>query len=339
MNMDFNLTMGIIYIFAIALSTLGAGMLVMLKIGKVISFNSKNTAVLFFLISVFMLSLLYFIIDYYSHIMNNSGWSAIVRVMDIWLCLLLNFCALAFVKCSCFPRESGVKWKAVVGAYIIVFIADFINYGFLLDDKYQAKGLLSDNISIILQCGQAVIILVIYIVFMVKVLFFYNKSDVSGDIRLVSIVLLIVTAVTGLQNTYYGVLYIANIIDINGQEMGRFDLTAVILLVLAVIMLWYVIRHCFISVYNKNYNAGDANKEKMTAEQALFEIAVDSQLTAREKDIMVRLYRGDTYQRIADEIYISKNTVKRHVASVYKKTGMSSKIDLINLVREIQMAE
>ena len=77
----------------------------------------------------------------------------------------------------------------------------------------------------------------------------------------------------------------------------------------------------------------------MTAEQALFEIAVDSQLTVREKDIMVRLYRGDTYQRIADELYISKNTVKRHVASVYKKTGMSSKIDLINLVREIQMAE
>lgn len=45
------------------------------------------------------------------------------------------------------------------------------------------------------------------------------------------------------------------------------------------------------------------------------------------------IYAGSTYQDIADFLYISKNTVKHHITSIYKKLGVASKMDLINTVR------
>lgn len=62
-------------------------------------------------------------------------------------------------------------------------------------------------------------------------------------------------------------------------------------------------------------------------------MAGEAGLTERETVIMKLLYAGSTYQDIADFLYISKNTVKHHITSIYKKLGVASKMDLINTVR------
>ena len=59
-----------------------------------------------------------------------------------------------------------------------------------------------------------------------------------------------------------------------------------------------------------------------------------AQLTERETMIAKLLYEGFTYQGISDELYISVNTVKHHVTRIYKKLGVASKMELINMVRE-----
>ncbi|WP_417144501.1 helix-turn-helix domain-containing protein [Raoultibacter massiliensis] len=55
--------------------------------------------------------------------------------------------------------------------------------------------------------------------------------------------------------------------------------------------------------------------------------------TDRERDVLDFLALGYSTQKISELLYISTNTVKTHIASIYRKTGAHSKQDIIDLVR------
>lgn len=57
-------------------------------------------------------------------------------------------------------------------------------------------------------------------------------------------------------------------------------------------------------------------------------------LTEREKEIMVLLLKGRTYKMIADELFLSENTVKTHIKNIYSKFNIQSKSELIKIFRE-----
>lgn len=54
-------------------------------------------------------------------------------------------------------------------------------------------------------------------------------------------------------------------------------------------------------------------------------------LSEREMEIIAMLYKNRPYTYIADTLYISKNTVKTHVANIYTKTKVHNRSDLIKL--------
>ena len=51
-------------------------------------------------------------------------------------------------------------------------------------------------------------------------------------------------------------------------------------------------------------------------------------LTPREEEIACRILERRTYEEIAEELFISKYTVKRHVHNIYEKTGVSGRKEL-----------
>jgi DNA-binding CsgD family transcriptional regulator len=55
-------------------------------------------------------------------------------------------------------------------------------------------------------------------------------------------------------------------------------------------------------------------------------------LTPREADIVVRVNQGERNRRIAEELGVNEQTVKNHIAAVYKKLGVSSRVELLNLL-------
>lgn len=59
-----------------------------------------------------------------------------------------------------------------------------------------------------------------------------------------------------------------------------------------------------------------------------------SQLTERENEIVVLLLKGRTYKMIADEIYLSENTIKTHIKNIYSKLNVNSKTELIKLIND-----
>ena len=57
-------------------------------------------------------------------------------------------------------------------------------------------------------------------------------------------------------------------------------------------------------------------------------------ITYREKEIVEQIQLGLTSKEIADVLSISVNTVNNHIANIYTKTEVRSRIDLLNLLKE-----
>lgn len=59
------------------------------------------------------------------------------------------------------------------------------------------------------------------------------------------------------------------------------------------------------------------------------EIANDYQLSARELDILKGLVKGYSYKLIADELFISIDTVRSHIRHIYDKLQVNSKTEAV----------
>lgn len=62
------------------------------------------------------------------------------------------------------------------------------------------------------------------------------------------------------------------------------------------------------------------------------------QLTVKEKNVMELLGQGYSNQQIADELFLSINTVKSHLKVAYKKLGVSNRIQAVKLFTKINFS-
>jgi len=63
---------------------------------------------------------------------------------------------------------------------------------------------------------------------------------------------------------------------------------------------------------------------------------VMEKLTEREREIASLLMTGKTYRRIADQLYVSENTVRTHVKKIYFKYGVKNRTELMNALISAQ---
>jgi DNA-binding CsgD family transcriptional regulator len=60
-------------------------------------------------------------------------------------------------------------------------------------------------------------------------------------------------------------------------------------------------------------------------------------LTNREIEIVQLLRQGKKYQAIADKLFISELTVKKHVHNIFQKTDVSNKVELVHKLEQEQI--
>ena len=76
----------------------------------------------------------------------------------------------------------------------------------------------------------------------------------------------------------------------------------------------------------------EEKKTKLSVQEKIKIITERYALTPREKEVFYQLvFTEDSIQEIADKLYISKRTLERHISSIYEKTGMKSRVGLINI--------
>ncbi len=65
-------------------------------------------------------------------------------------------------------------------------------------------------------------------------------------------------------------------------------------------------------------------------ERKIIEVKNFEELTKRETEIVKLLSQGLLYKEIADKIFISIDTVKKHVGNIYRKLHVNNKVEAIN---------
>jgi DNA-binding NarL/FixJ family response regulator len=67
-------------------------------------------------------------------------------------------------------------------------------------------------------------------------------------------------------------------------------------------------------------------------------LSVDSlskyRISERELSVILLIKKGLTNKEIADKLAISANTVNNHIANIFSKTNVRSRIDLLNVLNE-----
>ena len=58
-------------------------------------------------------------------------------------------------------------------------------------------------------------------------------------------------------------------------------------------------------------------------------------LTKREVEVMALIVSGKTGKAIADELYVSESTIKKHTKSIYTKLQVENKVALLHKINLI----
>lgn len=60
-----------------------------------------------------------------------------------------------------------------------------------------------------------------------------------------------------------------------------------------------------------------------------FQISPQTSLTQRETEVLTHLCKGKSYKMIADDLFISEETVRRHIKNIYRKLEVHSKSEAV----------
>lgn len=87
--------------------------------------------------------------------------------------------------------------------------------------------------------------------------------------------------------------------------------------------------HGYYWIEDRKVNApGEIIQELLRTSDSEQSLAQRYQLTEREMQVLALITLGNTNREIGDTLSISEETVKRHVANMFDKVGMSSRLEL-----------
>lgn len=85
-------------------------------------------------------------------------------------------------------------------------------------------------------------------------------------------------------------------------------------------------------VFARGFKSGEATAlaDGQTRNELLHNRAIQAGLTPRETDVYLLLVEGNSLKRIAEELYVSENTLKTHRTNIYQKMGVESRQELLD---------
>lgn len=75
--------------------------------------------------------------------------------------------------------------------------------------------------------------------------------------------------------------------------------------------------------------------EKYIEKETAINIAENNILTVRENEMLVCIIKGYSNKEIADKLFVSENTVKKHLNNIYSKLGVSRRTQAISKAKEL----
>lgn len=119
-------------------------------------------------------------------------------------------------------------------------------------------------------------------------------------------------------------------------EAGSSSASVLAIIVVLITLMILPLLHSYLSLLLKNHVFLTTLNEMPPAKQdeTISGFTKIDLLTERESEIAALLLKGKTYKAIADELYLSENTIKTHIKNIYSKFNIRNKAELIRLLMQ-----
>ena len=287
------------------------------SVGKSVAFSSlRNFVICFFCIILIFYST--------SYVEMNTGVfqrGALGRAADFALAVLLQYFWVSFIRAQGLLKENFSRCISIVIAALLI-ISTFNSVAFV-NDNYYVTGAGAR----IFCTGVEVFMGIIFCAMNLFWIGISVKSEINKNTKKYIIIMSALMAANVVRDE---LVTIRLMLGKMGYEPEAFyyDPTNLVMLCTAIITLVYLFRHDFSPIYFQ-----ENVKREVSDEEVLEHLAAQYGLSNRETEIAKLIFHGDSYEEIAENLVISKLTVKKHVHNLYEKLDVAKRMDLINLVR------
>lgn len=278
-----------------------------------------------FMICTALIDALYFYIDYsvLKTGLRSAPWP--VRVLDIVTFIGQVYFWSAYIREKMSLTEEKKKKLRQISLVLclLCLILSCISYGFLMDGYYLAAPGIRRTFCLVSECFVCICLTSITMIHLAKAL----GEMVQRRIRaLVLAVSLIITA-NGLWNAFL----VIKIMIGRFEEEVYTDPTSLFIFIINLLTVFLLWREDFTALFRIQDQENDGADDQ---QKRLDFIAASHALTQREREVLELAYEGLTNPEIADQLIISKYTVKRHMHNIFEKLDISTRMELVHLVNQ-----
>jgi DNA-binding CsgD family transcriptional regulator len=287
-----------------------------------------------FMISTFFIGLISFFTFYTQYIMFLQPANTAYRILDylFWVCFIFYWIDyLDSVVDGVFLHKFKTVVKYGCLGYIVIWI---FSAAHIWDIDFTIANLSGRMLFVMLDilfCLLSMLVVVIYVI----------RGQIQVESRLSGFYIYAVSMALMVYAVWQFMHYIelfSGLSTPRAWELNPLNATAFFLFFSNFVTLIYVYHNDFASLF---LSEGEGAQAAQTAQAAvepeqppmLANIVSECNLTPREIEVMEYVFKGFNNAEIADELYISQNTVKHHIYNLFKKLSVTSRVELICLLQ------
>jgi DNA-binding CsgD family transcriptional regulator len=284
-----------------------------------------------FTIVSFLVEFNYFLSFYKEISLNDLTVGPIWRTFDyiVWISLFYFWVSL-MEKLVSNTRLYKVK-KYYKYLTLIIILLFCIGCVMMMDEYYRVN----DKTELVYLVILSIIFFVLSTIVLIRCLH-YGLHD--NPISLSRKYMLVVTAcliILHMNHLYVDTSLFFGKLGQSGWANGVIDVLWLVFLITNFTTIVFIYKTDFSPLYFRELN--DISKPaELTDEEIeldkLNRIAEMHELTDREREVLAYAYKGMTNPEIADMLFISRNTVKKHMHNIFEKIDVSTRTELVYLI-------
>lgn len=286
------------------------------------------TAMLRFVVVSAILGLYYYITYYRELILGEFAAGIFLRALDSIVFYAMGFSWINLMDAIIdSPHPKMQIWRKLttpVFSFLMAFSA--VIYIFLLDEYYTTDAFWKEVVVLLSE----VVLAITIVVFTLAYLILGFRELVDAASRKYVITISIFVCFNNLWNNIVVVFVFLRAISVSALCSNLYAVTSVLLLITNLLTILYVYKKDFSPVY---FGDKKNSSRKLSEEEVLNLVAESHRLTERERDVMILAYQGLSNPDIAEKLFISRHTVKRHMHNIFEKLDVSTRMELVHLIQ------
>lgn len=281
-----------------------------------------------FIIVSIVLGLFYYITCYRELILGLFAANSFLRGLDAVVFYAMGHSWIKLIDGIIDSQNPRMEaWRTHANRiFLVLMLLSAACYLFLLDEYYTTDGLWSEIVVI---ASEAILGIVVIVFTTAYVAIGYRElTDRPSRNYIIAVSILI--NFNNVWNNVVVIFVFLQAMRLSARCTLLYGVTSILLLAINLLTASYLYTKDFSPVFSA---AWDKAETVLSERDIVDMLAKEHRLTERERDVLLLAYQGLSNPNIADQLYISRHTVKRHMHNIFEKFGVSSRMELMRSIQ------